>query len=87
MLNTDFPISTAYEDQYYPVVLFVDSLYYVFWQDMRLYSPTRSTYGARVTTTGQVLDPNAKPILQDRTEKCDAGFDGTNFLIVVQDSC
>jgi hypothetical protein len=42
---------------------------------------------ARVTDYGQVLDPEGVLMICDRTVDVDAAYDGTNFLVVVQDSC
>ena len=42
---------------------------------------------ARVTDYGQVLDPEGALMIRDRTVWVDAAYDGTNFLVVVQDSC
>jgi hypothetical protein len=83
----NFPVSDAFQDQNYPVVLFVQNQYYVFWHDMRYYSPDRSVFGCRVTAAGVVLDPQGREILRDRAEWLDAAFDGANFLVAIQDSC
>ncbi|MBE0431973.1 hypothetical protein IBX73_00755 [candidate division WOR-3 bacterium] len=87
LLSSDFPISAQIESQHRPVVLFADDLFYAFWQDLRFYPSDRSTFGARVTQQGGVLDTNGVLIMRDRTISADAAYDGTNFLIVVQDSC
>jgi len=82
-----FPISDAFQDQNYPVVIHAQDQYYVFWHDMRYYSPDRSIFGCRVTLDGVVLDTSGREILRDRAEWLDAAFDGANFLVAVQDSC
>ncbi|MCK4250141.1 hypothetical protein KAX97_01745 [candidate division WOR-3 bacterium] len=87
LIGRDFPISTAYEAQYYPVVIFANDQYYVFWEDYRLYYSDKSIYAARVTTDGTVIDPDGKLILSDRTVIADIAFDGVNFLVAIQDSC
>jgi len=85
--GVNFPVSVDTNDQNYPAIVFTNNQYYVFWNDLRYYSPDRSVFGARVAADGTVLDPEGVEILRDRTEWVDAAFDGTNFLIAVQDSC
>lgn len=87
LVGGDFPISAQYESQHRPVVLFAHDLFYAFWQDLRFYPSDRSTFAARITPTGCVLDTNGVLMLRDRTVSADVACDGTNFLIVVQDSC
>jgi len=82
-----FPISDAFQDQNYPVVIHIQDLYYVFWHDMRYYSPDRSIFGCRVTMDGVVLDPGGREILRDRAEWLDVAFDGANFLVAIQNCC
>lgn len=85
----DFPICQATNVQATPEVLFVDSLFYVFWSDFRASSvDTYAVYGTRVTVTGVVLDPNGKRIYANKAETRPAvAYDGDNFLVVLQDSC
>lgn len=87
LLTGDFAINNSVLDQSHPVVLHAYDQYYVFWYDMRFYSPERSIYAARVTESGNVVEPLGTPILVDRTMLVAAAFDGTNFLAVIQDSC
>ena len=82
-----FPVSDAFQDQNYPVVIHCQDQFYVFWHDMRYYSPDRSIFGCRVSYAGIVLDPGGRELMRDRAEWLDAAFDGANFLIAVQDSC
>jgi hypothetical protein len=86
IITIDFPINTWLEDQFAPVVIFANDQYNVFWVDHRFY-PERSIFGARVTPKGVVLDREGKLLFKDRVEKIDAAYDGTNFLVAVQDSC
>ena len=86
-INADFPISTDYLAQHYPVVGFAYAQYYVFWTDMRFYSPDRSIFGARVATDGTVLDPDGRVLIRDRLVNVAVGFGTENILIAVQDSC
>ena len=87
ILGVDFPISNAPQSQHYPIVEFANNQFYVFWQDLRYYPSDRSTMAARVTHYGQILDPEGTLMIRDRTVWADAAYDGTNFLVVVQDSC
>ena len=87
LINADFPISTDYLDQHYPVVEFANGQYYVFWTDMRFYSPDRSIFGARVANDGTVLDPDGRVLIRDRLVNAAVGFGTENILIAVQDSC
>lgn len=87
ILGSDFPISNAPESQHYPVVQYANDRFYVFWQDLRFYPSDRSTMAARITDYGQILDPEGILMIRDRTVWADAAYDGTNFLVVVQDSC
>jgi hypothetical protein len=68
-------------------VEFANDQFYVFWEDLRYYPSDRSTMAARLTEDGQLLDPDGILIIRDRTVDVDAAYDGTNFLVVVQDSC
>jgi hypothetical protein len=86
IVGSDFPINVEFGSQQYPVVLFANNQYYVFWADMRFY-PDLSIYSARVTTAGMVLDPTGKLVIRDKAVKCDLSYDGSNFLVVLQDSC
>jgi len=87
LLGSDFPISVEFESQHRPIVEFANNQFYVFWQDLRFYPSDRSTFAARITEEGLVLDTNGVILLRDRTISVDAAYDGLNFLIVVQDSC
>ncbi|MDH4211726.1 MAG: hypothetical protein OEV79_09815 [candidate division WOR-3 bacterium] len=87
LLGSDFPVSVEIESQHRPVVEFTNNQFYTFWQDLRFYPSDRSTFAARVTEEGLVLDTNGVLLMRDRTISVDAAYDGTNFLVVVQDSC
>ncbi len=86
-LNEDaIAISTSTGNQSYPAVAFDnDSTYLVVWQDDR--SGTNDIYGARVTTSGNVLDPPGIAIstATGRQRYPSVAFDGTNFLVVWSD--
>jgi len=83
------PISSVPGGQRRPAIIYDGLNYLVVWQDMR--SPSRGMldiYGARVTSTGIVLDPSGIPIsIKPMKREClpSIGFDGTNYLVVWQD--
>lgn len=88
--GAEFPICTAVLDQYYPCTIYENGQYYVFWADYRYDSvdSSQSIFGARVSTSGIVLDPDGKLLYRNRTGEGPAvAYDGTNFLVVFRDSC
>jgi len=81
------PISTVSGSQEYPAVAFDnDSIYLVVWQDNRSGSGY-DIFGARVSTSGNVLDPPGIAIstATGRQRFPSVAFDGTNFLVVWAD--
>ncbi len=90
LINSDFPICTAYEFQDFPVVEHADSLFYVFWVDRRFYFVDESfaICAARVTPDGQVMDPDGKVVFRDSTaDRIDVAYDGSNFFVVARNRC
>jgi hypothetical protein len=85
----DFPICQSFDVQATPEIVYDDSIFYVFWSDFRYSSvDTYSVYGARVAVDGTVLDPNGKEIFANKAEtRPAAAHDGSNLLVVLQDSC
>jgi len=85
-LDTDpIPISTVSGSQEYPAVAFDnDSTYLVVWNDNRSGSGGDDIFGARVTISGNVLDPPGIAIstATGRQRYPSVAFDGTNFLVV-----
>ncbi|MDH5185997.1 MAG: T9SS type A sorting domain-containing protein [candidate division WOR-3 bacterium] len=77
-------ISTASSDQVYPSVAFDSANYLVVWQDLR--HGADDIYGARVSQTGVVLDPNGIVISLESFSQLypNVAFDGTNYLVVWQ---
>ncbi len=80
-------ISTADDYQWYPAVAFDGASFLVVWQDYRNGSDP-DIYGARVSREGAVLDPSG---IAASTAAGDQGapgvaFDGTDYLVVWQDS-
>jgi len=89
-IYADFPICSATNHQYYPVVCYANNMYYVFWEDRR-YTITDADYavfGSRVSTDGAVIDPDGKLITLSQVHyDVNAAFDGVNFLVAYEDSC
>jgi len=80
------PISTEPYQQGTPAIAFDGANYMVVWQDMRNGS-THKIYGARVSTSGVVLDP-AGILLSAASVNQVApaiAFDGDNYMVVWQD--
>ena len=88
--GADFQICTAADDQYNPCAVYANDQYYVFWADYRYYEidSSQSVFGARVSASGTVIDPDGKLLYNHRTGYAPAvAYDGTNFLVVFRDSC
>jgi len=86
----DFPISTAIDHQFFPSVNYVNGQYYAFWEDRRFYGAdsTYAVFASRIATDGIVLDPAGKIIYNNLVYyDVNAAFDGTNFLVALEDSC
>ncbi len=80
-------LSNQNYNQWDPTVAFDGTNYLVVWEDVRASSANPGIYGARVTTSGTVLDPGGFPIslffisMPDYVSSTIA-FDGTNYLVV-----
>jgi hypothetical protein len=88
--SADFPICTAADEQYYPCGVFANDQYYVFWADYRYYDvdSSQSVFGARISASGTVIDPDGKLLYRHRTGYEPAvAYDGADFLVVFRDSC
>ena len=81
------PISTPDFQQQRPGVAFDGTNYLVVWDDNRSYS-SYDIYGARVTTSGTVLEATGIPISTTSGGQLfpSVAFDGVNFLVAWQDS-
>ncbi|MFQ5906377.1 MAG: hypothetical protein ACE5JA_07375, partial [bacterium] len=80
------PICSAVDGQFYPTVAFDGINYLVLWYDYRGGS-TPDIYGARVNTSGTVLDPSSIPVCTASDDQFypAVAFDGTNYLVLWQD--
>jgi hypothetical protein len=91
MLGQPFVISSGQYGRQCPAVSFDGTNYLVVWEDERnsfyVYRFT-DIYGARVSPMGVVLDPSGIAIMVDYNakEQPSLSFDGTNYLVVWQDS-
>ncbi|WNG47595.1 hypothetical protein F0U60_28325 [Archangium minus] len=81
------PISTATDSQSSPAVAHDGTNFLVVWEDYRS-GTSYDIYGARVSGTGMVLDTNGIPISTAANEQRypAVAYNGTNFLVVWQDS-
>ncbi len=79
-------ISTVESRKSWPAVAFDGTNYLVVWSEIRNY-PGEDIYGARVSTSGVVLDPDGIAISTTLNRETDptVAFDGTNYLVVWAD--
>ena len=85
LINSDFVVCGHEEQQYQPSVIYVDSLFYVFWSDFR---QEMSIYGARLTSEGTVLDTAGVFFYQGySTYGVRTASDGQNLLFVFRYGC
>lgn len=85
LIASDFPICQVPAFQYHPGVVFGDSLFYVFWSDLRY---DGSIFAARVSPEGTILDTTGVLLYQGNTiHGVRAAYDGNNFIAVFRDSC
>src|SRR5438034_2751663 len=81
-------IVPAPDDQEEPSVVANGNGYFVVWADKRTYSSTEyDIYGARVSSTGEVLDAVGIPICTYRGRQTSprVAFDGQKYLVVWED--
>ncbi len=79
-------ICTDTSDQGYPAVAFDGTNYLVVWQDLRN-GITSDIYGARVTPSGQVLEPSGVTISSNSDNQCGpaVAFGGSCHLVAWED--
>ena len=82
--TSGIPISTAAGDQYLPSMAFDGTNYLVVWATFDGVGNS-TVYGARVSPSGTVLDPDGIPISSPSASYSSVAFDGTNYLVVWQD--
>ena len=86
--TSGIPISTIVNDQTNPSVAFDGTNYLVVWQDSR-FVPYSDIYGARVDTSGVILDPYPSEILVSDADGDQKNpvicFDGTSYFVVWED--
>ena len=81
-------IVPAPDDQEAPAVVSNGNGYFIVWADKRTYGLTEyDIYGARVSSSGEVLDPGGIPICTDpgRQTSPRVAFDGQQYLVVWED--
>ena len=86
--STGFAICTEVNSQGGASVAFDGTNYFVVWNDSRMYNATRyDIYGARVTTSGTVIDSVNIPVstMEDHQSNVVVAFDGTNYFCVWDD--
>ncbi|MGB3479289.1 MAG: T9SS type A sorting domain-containing protein [bacterium] len=89
--STGILISTAVNSQWHPSISFGDMYYLVVWEDWRnLEQFHLDIYGARITTSGEILDTTgiAIGVSAEAYGKWNpsVAFDGTNYLAVWEDN-
>jgi hypothetical protein len=87
LVDTSITLVPAPDYQENPAVAFDGANFLVVWEDCRN-GNDYDIYGARVTPSGTLLDPAGFVISQSTDDQGSAaiGFDGTNFLVVWEDS-
>src|SRR2546426_7174859 len=87
-LTAQAAIVPAPDDQEEPSIVANGNGYFVVWADKRTYSSTEyDIYGARISATGEVLDPTGIAICTDpgRQTSPRVAFDGEKYLVVWED--
>jgi hypothetical protein len=84
--SSGIAISVGPCDEGGPAIASDGTSYFVVWQDSR--NGSDDIYGARLDPDGRVLDPSGIPLVTSDLDlrAPDVAFDGTNYLVVWQDS-
>lgn len=71
----------------HPVVCYGDGIFFVVWVDGRNGDQNNDIYGARVTESGVVLDPDGIPVSTDKSQQWNPALcsDNINFFVVWED--
>ncbi|TET17101.1 MAG: hypothetical protein E3J78_07990 [Candidatus Cloacimonadota bacterium] len=85
--HTEFIICDAAENQYGPSIAFDGTNYLIVWTDGR--DSLDVIYGARVSQSGTVLEPDGFALLAENDEQINpvVAFDGENYLVAWQFGC
>lgn len=80
VVGSSFPISAAVENQYYPHVTSSDNGSFVSWVDLR--NSQNDIFGARIDTSGNVIDPDGIQICTNGGEQTipNVAFDGHSYV-------
>lgn len=85
--STPIDISIANDRQCQPSVCFGENYYFAVWSDWRHGGADFEIYGTRVTTNGEVLEPDGILICEEDYRRNDPSvcFDGENYFVVWKD--
>lgn len=85
---TSIPVINEIEDQEYPSVAAGGNNFLIVWQDERENGYLPDIYGARVSSSGTLLDPGGFELglTTNKQTKPSAAFDGSNYLVAWEDN-
>lgn len=87
LIYGEFIVCNSPGVQYAPSIGFDGTNFLITWTDGR--DSLEQIYGARVSTSGVVLDPGGFQVFRENDEQIssDIAYDGTNYLVVWQFGC